>query len=109
MSVISISLPAKQVKQLDQLVKQHDFANRSELIRSVLRLLKHKPEVLHQADELPFHVHTDYELDVSPEFEKQILEAAAEPIDYSNVLETEEDIDRYFDEVVESIRHENRN
>lgn len=53
MSTINISLPADQVSFIDNLVKKHSFANRSELVRTVFRYLKHDPAVLEKASILP--------------------------------------------------------
>jgi hypothetical protein len=54
MSTINISLPAPQVSFVDQLVIQHGFANRSELVRSLLRLVSHQPGILDTAATYPF-------------------------------------------------------
>ena len=54
MSTINISLPSDQVKFVDQLVDKFGFANRSEFIRSVIRLLRHKPEIITDVSTFPF-------------------------------------------------------
>ncbi len=54
MSTINISLPSAQVDFVDSLVKQYGFANRSEFIRSILRMLRQKPHVMSEASTFPF-------------------------------------------------------
>lgn len=54
MSTVNISLPEEQVNFVDRLVSLHGFANRSEFIRSVLRLLSSKPELVTAASTFPF-------------------------------------------------------
>lgn len=53
MSTINISLPAEQVKFVDDLVKEHGFANRSELVRAVFRFLRSEPAALTKASTFP--------------------------------------------------------
>ena len=52
MSTINISLTADQVKLVDNLTKDYQFANRSEFFRAVLRLIFRRPEIITAADEL---------------------------------------------------------
>jgi metal-responsive CopG/Arc/MetJ family transcriptional regulator len=54
MSTVNISLPAQQVKLVDQLVGRFGFANRSEFFRSILRLVTHKEELVSEAATFPF-------------------------------------------------------
>lgn len=54
MSTVNISLPKEQVSLIDKFVKTYGYANRSEFIRSVVRLLKHKPQILEDAAVFPF-------------------------------------------------------
>lgn len=54
MSTINISLPSAQVDFVDTLVKRYGYANRSEFIRSILRLLRHKPQVIEDVSAFPF-------------------------------------------------------
>ena len=53
---MNISLPAKQAIFIDKLVDQYGFANRSEFIRSLIRLVSHKPELIQKAAVFPFMV-----------------------------------------------------
>jgi hypothetical protein len=53
MSTMNISLPADQITFLDKLVVDLGYANRSELMRSILRLIKREPRVLEQSSILP--------------------------------------------------------
>lgn len=54
MSTINISLPEEQIKFIDNLVKEFSFANRSEFIRSLIRVIIRKPEVVETAATFPF-------------------------------------------------------
>jgi len=54
MSTINISLPGEQVSLIDKLVSVYGFANRSEFMRSLLRLITHKPELIETAATFPF-------------------------------------------------------
>ena len=54
MSTINISLPKEQVSLIDQLVKKFSFANRSEFIRALIRLVIHKEELVSEAATFPF-------------------------------------------------------
>lgn len=56
MSTVNISLPEEQVNFVDKLVSAYGFANRSEFIRSVLRLLACKPELVESTCTFPFVV-----------------------------------------------------
>ena len=49
MSTMNISLPADQIAFIDNLVVDLSYANRSELMRSIVRLIKRDPKVLEQA------------------------------------------------------------
>lgn len=51
---MNISLPAEQISFIDNLTSRYGFANRSELVRSVFRLLKHQPEILAKESILEF-------------------------------------------------------
>lgn len=52
MSTINISLPEEQVKFIDNLTKDYQFANRSEFFRAMIRLIFRRPEIITAADEL---------------------------------------------------------
>lgn len=54
MSTINISLPSEQVSLIDDFVKKFGFANRSEFVRSVIRVLVRKPEIIETASTFPF-------------------------------------------------------
>lgn len=54
MSTINISLPYEQVSFVDKLVADYGFANRSEFVRSLLRLVTHRPELVETASVFPF-------------------------------------------------------
>jgi len=54
MSTINISLPYEQVGFVDKLVADYGFANRSEFVRSLLRLITHRPELVETASVFPF-------------------------------------------------------
>lgn len=46
---MNISLPADQISFIDSLVIDLSYANRSELMRAIVRLIKREPKVLEQA------------------------------------------------------------
>lgn len=54
MSTVNISLPAKQLNFIDRLVKFYGFANRSEFVRSLIRLISSQPELVQKAATFPF-------------------------------------------------------
>lgn len=54
MSTINISLPSEQVNMIDGFVKKFGFANRSEFVRSIIRVLIRKPELVETASIYPF-------------------------------------------------------
>lgn len=54
MSTINISLPSEQVDRIDDFVKKFGFANRSEFVRSVIRVLIQKPDIIESASIYPF-------------------------------------------------------
>jgi len=54
MSTINISLPSEQVSLIDDFVKKFGFANRSEFVRSVIRVLVKSPEIVETASIYPF-------------------------------------------------------
>lgn len=54
MSTINISLPSEQVNLIDDFVKKFGFANRSEFVRSVIRVLVKRPEIVESASTYPF-------------------------------------------------------
>lgn len=54
MSTVNISLPEKQANYIDMLVAKYGFANRSEFIRSIIRLVVYKPDLVEVAATFPF-------------------------------------------------------
>lgn len=52
---MNISLPADQISFIDDLVIQLGYANRSELMRSIVRLIKKEPKVLEPLSSLTFN------------------------------------------------------
>ena len=54
MSTINISLPKEQVGLIDKLVSSYGFANRSEFVRSLLRVIHFEPELINKAATFPF-------------------------------------------------------
>lgn len=54
MSTINISLPKEQVSLIDKLVINYGFANRSEFVRSLLRVAHLEPELISKAATFPF-------------------------------------------------------
>lgn len=54
MSTVNISLPEQQIKFIDQQTTRYGFANRSEFVRSLLRLVRFQPHIIEQASTFPF-------------------------------------------------------
>lgn len=54
MTTINISLPERQARLIDALVEKFGFANRSEFIRSVIRLITAEEKVLKEVITYPF-------------------------------------------------------
>lgn len=50
---MNISLPADQIAFIDNLVVDLGYANRSELMRSIVRFIKREPKVIAQAEIFP--------------------------------------------------------
>jgi len=59
MSTVNISLPEEQLNFIDRLVNRYKFANRSEFIRALIRLLSFKPEIVNQTVSFPFNIPTE--------------------------------------------------
>lgn len=51
---MNISVTKEQAKFVDQLAKKYNFSNRSELFRSLLRLVQQQPNLISQSSILPF-------------------------------------------------------
>lgn len=54
MSTINISLPAHQADVIDSMVSKYGFANRSEFIRSIIRLVIQQKDLVEKAAVFPF-------------------------------------------------------
>lgn len=52
MSTINISLTEDQVRLVDNLTKDYQFANRSEFFRAMIRLIFRRPEIITASDDL---------------------------------------------------------
>lgn len=59
MSTVNISLPSEQVSLVDRFVSLYGFASRSEFMRSLIRLIKQKPELVEKAATFPFATPTE--------------------------------------------------
>ena len=71
MSTINISLPKEQVNLIDNLVSAYGFANRSEFVRSLLRLIHFEPELISKAATFPFVSPKEKSIDkIIADFEK---------------------------------------
>lgn len=88
MPQILINLPDKLKRDLDQYVDEYGYASTSEAVRQGIRqLVQNEPKITVNG--------------FTEEFENRVLEAAKEPLDQSVTLETGEDIDRYFNHLLE--------
>lgn len=54
MATMNISILNEQTEFVDTIVNKHGFANRSEFFRSIIRLLKANPQLIHDAATVPF-------------------------------------------------------
>ena len=54
MSTVNISLPEEQVRFIDRLVSRYKFANRSEFIRAIIRMISFRPEIIGESITYPF-------------------------------------------------------
>ena len=54
MTTMNISVTKEQAKFVDQIAKKFNFGNRSELFRSLLRLVQQQPNLMAQSSVLPF-------------------------------------------------------
>lgn len=54
MTTVNLSISQEQINLIDSFVATHGFTNRSECIRSVLRLLKIHPQIMEEAATFPF-------------------------------------------------------
>lgn len=54
MKIISLSLPEKQLEEIDKLSVKHGFENRSEFMRSLLRFAIKKPHIIEESSTFPF-------------------------------------------------------
>jgi metal-responsive CopG/Arc/MetJ family transcriptional regulator len=79
MSTINISLPSEQVNLIDDFVKKFGFANRSEFVRSVIRVLIQKPEIVESASTYPFNLPKTKSV-------KEIVTAFKKNKKYSNIF-----------------------
>ncbi len=82
--IVNVSMPNELKNAIDQLVASGLYTSVSEVVREGTRL------VIKSSPKLTVNGFTE-------EFEKEVLEAAKEPIDESQIWETKEDIENYFD------------
>lgn len=54
MHTITFSLTSDQIELLNRFTTTHGFANRSEFLRALLRMLRAKPTIIEQAVTYPF-------------------------------------------------------
>ena len=54
MTTMNISVTKEQAKLVDQIAKKFNFSNRSELFRSLLRMIQQQPHLITQSSVLPF-------------------------------------------------------
>lgn len=84
MTTINISLPTSLYKDVKKTIKERGYSSVSELVRDAVRRVIY-PELTENG--------------FTPEFEEMVLEAAKEPLENDIVLETDEDIDKFFDKL----------
>jgi Arc/MetJ-type ribon-helix-helix transcriptional regulator len=54
MTTVNISITDDQAKFVDRISSKYNFSNRSELFRSLLRLVQQQPNLISQSSILPF-------------------------------------------------------
>ena len=54
MTTVNISITDDQAKFVDQISSKYNFSNRSELFRSLLRMVQQQPELIKQSSVHPF-------------------------------------------------------
>ena len=54
MSIVSLSLPQKQIEKIDELINRYGFGNRSEFIRTLLRFVLTNPDIIEGSSYYPF-------------------------------------------------------
>lgn len=54
MTTMNISVTKEQAELVDRIASKYNFSNRSELFRSLLRLLQQQPNLIAQSAVLPF-------------------------------------------------------
>lgn len=76
-------------KEAKKVMSQQHYSSVSELIRAALRRFLSKQRITENG--------------FTEEFEDLVLESAAEPMDNDTVLETEEDVDKYFSQLSQKL------
>lgn len=90
MATINISLPEQLHKTAKKLVTEGKYSSISEVVRAGLR------RVFYDADKITENGFPGW-------FEDRVLEAEEQPTKNDFVLETEKDIDKYFDQIHKKI------
>lgn len=76
-------------QEAKKVVARQHYSSVSELVRDALRQLIQKKRITENG--------------FTEEFEDAVLEAKKEPVDYSDVWETEEDVDKYFKKLAKEL------
>lgn len=92
-TTINISLPTSMYRDIKAVMKREGYASVSEFMRAVVRT-KMYPRITENG--------------FTPEFEEEVLQAEAEPIDEDKVWETPEDIHAYFQQLKKELAHDSR-
>lgn len=56
MTTVNISITNDQADFIDQILAKYNFGNRSELFRSLLRLVQYQPELISRMATFPFQI-----------------------------------------------------
>lgn len=86
---VNISLPASLYKDIKKTIKERGYSSVSELVRDAVRRTLY-PKLTENG--------------FTPEFEERVLEAAKEPIDYSQIIETDEGLEKWFAELHKKVK-----
>ncbi len=91
MATVNISIPKEMHEDMKRLLKKGRYSSISELVRDGLRRILDKEEEI-------------TENGFTREFEEAVLRSEAEPRNKDLVWETDEDVDKYFNELDKKIK-----
>ena len=97
----NISLPREDWKALKVLAAQHESSMANLIRESIGQFIRKRAKNLIRRRRLTVNGFT-------PEFEEEVLKAAAEPVDESRVMETDEDFERFYESLRSRVARQKR-